>query len=86
MYVTIGQSTLFREYRRLEGKDLLLDLMEVTPCAPSNLDKDTARPGIGLIEAVKRKQNKCWGTFPATYFLLSYALSMCGNLGADAEL
>ena len=64
---------------------MLLNLTVVNPCAPSNFNKEVARPGIALIEAAKRKHNKYRGTFPATYSLPPLAISMCGTLGADTQ-
>ena len=68
-----------------KSKALLLDITIVNPCAGSNLGNAARHVGKHLADAVERKKNKYRGSFPATYSLLSLAMSTCGDVGSDVH-
>lgn len=54
-------------------------------CAWSDLGKDAKRSGSKITAAIRRKLIKYQGTFPATYCLLSLAVSISKTLGSDTQ-
>ena len=79
---TMEAGAFFDNQPRRENKALLLDItVIVNPCASSNLDNEARHTGKHLADTVKRKKNKSRGSFPATYCLLPFAMSTCGELG-----
>ena len=85
MDITTEAGALFDNHPRLKNKALLLDITIVNPCAGSNLGNAARHVGKHLADAVERKKNKYRGSFPATYSLLSLALSTCGDVGSDVH-
>ena len=69
----------------LKNKALLLDITIVNPCAGSNLGNAARHVEKHLADAVERKNNNYRGSFPATYSLLSLAMSTCGNVSSDVH-
>ena len=82
---TEAGGALFVNHPRLKNKALLLDITIVNPCAGSNLGNAARHVGKHLADAVERKKNKYWGSFPATYSLLPLAMSTCGDVGSDVH-
>ena len=62
-----------------------VDITIVNPCAGSNLGNAARHVGKHLDDAVERKKNKYWGSFPATYSLLPLAMSTCSDVGSDVH-
>ena len=85
MDVTTEAGALFDNHPRLKSKALLLDITIVNPCAGSNLGNVARHVGKHLADAVERKKNKYRGSFPATYSLLTLAMSTCGDVGSDVH-
>ena len=85
MDITTEAGALFDNHPRLKNKALLLDITIVNPCAGSNLGNAARHVGKHLADAVERKKNKYRGSFPATYSLLSLAMSTCGDVGSDVH-
>ena len=85
MDITTEAGALFDNHPRLKNKALLLDITIVNPCAGSNLGNAARHVGKHLADAVERKKNKYWGSFPATYSLLPLAMSTCGEVGSDVH-
>ena len=85
MDITTEAGALFDNHPRLKNKVLLLDITIVNPCAGSNLGNAARHVGKHLADAVERKKNKYRGSFPATYSLLSLAMSTCGDVGSDVH-
>ena len=83
MGITAEAGALFDNF--LEKKALLLDITIVNSCAGSNLGNAARHVGKYLADAVERKKNKYRGSFPATYSLLSLAMSTCGDVGSDVH-
>ena len=83
--MTTEAGALFGDDPRHKGKALLLDLTIVNPCVSSNLEGAARQTGKHLADAAERKINKYRGSFPATYSLLSLAMSTCGELGPDVH-
>ena len=83
--ITTEAGALFDNHPRLKNKALLLDITIVNPRAGSNLGNATRHVGKHLADAVERKKNKYWGSFPATYSLLPLAMSTCGDVGLDVH-
>ena len=81
MDITTEAGALFDNHPRLKNKALLLGITIVNPCAGSNLGNAAPHAGKHLADAVERKKNKYRGSFPATYSLLSLAMSFCGEIG-----
>lgn len=54
--LTVAHSELFHGHEPSEGKSFLLDLTVVKPCAPTDLDDETKRLGVFIIETVNKKQ------------------------------
>ena len=79
--LTTEARAVFLSDPRLKDKALLLDLTIVNPCVSTNLENAARQPGKHLADAVKRKKNNYWGSFPATYSLLPLAMSTCGEVG-----
>ena len=86
MDITTKAGVLFDNHPRLKYKALLLDITIVNPCPGSNLGNAARHAGKLLADAVKRKKNKCRGSFPATYSLLPLAMSTCGDVGSDVHV
>ena len=82
---TEAGGALFRGNPRLKDKALLLDLTIVNPCVSTNLANAARQAGKHLADAVQRKKNKYRGSVPATYSLLSLAMSTCGEVGSDVH-
>ena len=83
MDITTEAGALFDNHPRLKNKALLLDITIVNPCVQSG---DAARHvGKQLADAVERKKNKYWGSFPATYSSLPLSMSTCGEVGSDVH-
>ena len=80
---TEAGALLFDNHPRLKNKVILLGITIVSPCAGSNLGNSARHAGKHLADAVERKENKYRGSFPATYSLLSLAMSFCGEIGLD---
>ena len=76
---------LFDNHPRLKDKALLLDITIVNSCAGSILGNAARHVGKHLADAVERKNNKYRGSFPATYSLLSLAMSTCGEVRSDVH-
>ena len=85
MDTTTEAGALFDNHPRLKNKVLLLDITIVNPCAGSNLGNAAHHVEKHLADAVERKKNKYRGSFPATYSLLSLAMSTCGEVGSDVR-
>ena len=85
MDITTEAGALFDNHPRLKNKAFLLDITIVNPCAGSNLGNAARNVGKHLADAVERKKNKCWSSFPATYSLLPLAMSTCGDVGSDVH-
>ena len=85
MDITTEAGALFDNHPRHKNKALLLDITIVNPCAGSNLGNAVRHVGKHLADAVERKKNKYWGSFPATYSLLPLAMSTCGDVGSDVH-
>ena len=85
MGTTTEAGALFENHSRLKNKALLLDITIVNPCAGSNLGNAARHVGKHLADAVERKKNKYWGSFPATYSLLPLAMSTCAEVGSDVH-
>ena len=83
MDITTEVGALFGNHPRLKNKALLLDITIVNTCAGSNLGNAARHVGKYLADEVERKKNKYRGSFPATYSLLSLAMSTCGEVGSD---
>ena len=80
MDITTEAGALLDNHPRLKNKALLLDITIVNPCAGSNMVNAATHVGKHLADAVEWKKNKYWGSFPATYSLLSLAMPTCGEL------
>ena len=85
MGITTEAGALFDNHPRLKNKAFLLDITIVNPCAGSNLGNTARHVGKHLADAVERKKNKYRGSFPATYSLLSLAMSTCSEVGSDVH-
>ena len=85
MDITTEAEALFDNHPRLKNKALLLDITIVNPCAGSNLGNAARHIGKHLTDAVERKKNKYRGSFPATYSLLPFVMSTCGDVGSDVH-
>ena len=83
--ITTEAGALFDNHPRLKNKALLLDITIVNPCAGSNLGNAARHVGKHLADAVERKKNKYRGSFPATYSVLSLAMSTCGDDESDVH-
>ena len=57
----------------------------VNPCTGSNLEKAARHVGKYFADAVERNKNMYRGSFPATYSLVSLAMSTCGEVGSDVH-
>ena len=87
MDITTEAGALFDNYPRLKNKALLLlDITIVNPCAGSNLGNAARHIGKHLADAVERKKNKYWGSFPATYAFLPLVMSTYGDVGSDVHV
>ena len=75
--------TLSGSNPRRKDKVILLDTTIVNPRVGLNLDNAACRSGKHLTEAVERKNNEYQCFSPATYSLLSLALSTYGNTDSD---
>ena len=58
-------------------------LLSLIPCVSSNLKNAARHAEKHLADAIEREKKKYQSSFPATYFLLPLAMSMCGNAGSD---
>ena len=85
MGITTEAGALFDNHPRLKNKALLLDITIVNPCAGSNLGNAARHVGKHLADAIERKKNKYWGSFPATNSLIPLAMSTCGDVGSDVH-
>ena len=85
MDITTEAGALFDNHPRLKNKALLLDITIVNPCAGSHLGNAVRHVGKHLADTVERKKNKYRGSFPATYSLLTLAMSTCGDVGSDVH-
>ena len=85
MHITTETRALFHNHPRLRNKALLLDITIVSPCASSDLEDTSRHAGNQLADAVERRKNKYWGSFPATYSFLPLAMSTCGEFGSDVH-
>ena len=85
MDITTKAGALFDNHPRLKNKALLHDITIVNPCAGSNLGNAARHVRKHLADAVERKKNKYRGSFPATYSLLSLAMSTCSEVGSDVH-
>ena len=85
MEITPGAGVLFHNHPRRKDKALLLDITIVNPCASSNLENAARHAGKPPTDAVERKKNKYRGSFPATYSLLLFDMSACGEVGSDVH-
>ena len=85
MDITTEAGAIFDNHPRLKNKALLLGIAIVNPCAGSNLGNVARHVGKHLADAVERKKNKYWGSFPATYSLLPLAMPTCGDVGSDVH-
>ena len=85
MDITTEAGALFDKHPRHKNKALLLDITIVNPCAGSNLGNAARHVGKHFAYAVERKKNKYRGSFPATYSLLPFAMSTCGDVGSDVH-
>ena len=81
--MTMEAGALFHSHPRRKNKTLLLDSTTVDPCASSNLENAARYAGKYLTDAIERKKNKYWGSFPAIFPLLLLAMSMCSEAGSD---
>lgn len=71
MDTTVAHEELIRGHKRLEGKNVLLDLAVINLSASIDLDKEVERPGAFITAAVERTLTGCRDTLSATYVLLS---------------
>ena len=85
MDITTEAGALFNNHPQLKNKVLLLDITIANPCAGSNLGNAARHVGKHLADAFERKKNKYRGSFPATYSLLSLAMSTCGEIGSGVH-
>ena len=85
MDITMEVGALFNNHPRCKNKALLPDIIIVNPCASSNLENAARHAGKYLADAVEQNKNKYWGSFPATYFLLPFAVSTCGKIGSGVH-
>ena len=85
MDVTTEAGALFANDPQQNGNALLLDLTLANPCVSSNLEGAARKTGKHLADAVERKRNNYRGSFPATYSLLPFGMSTCGELGPDVR-
>ena len=85
MDITTEAGALFDNYPRLKNKALLLDITILNPCAGSNLENAARHVGKHLADAFKRKKNEYRSSFPATFSLLPFAMSTCGEVGSDVH-
>ena len=83
MDITTAAGELLDNHLRRNNKALLLDITIVNPFVSSNLENATRHAGKYLANAVERKENKYWGSFPATYSFLPLTMSTCGEVGSD---
>ena len=83
--ITTEAGALFDNHPRLKNKALLLDITILNPCAGSNLENAARHVGKHLADVFKRKKNEYRGSFPATYSLLPFAMSTCGEVGSDVH-
>ena len=81
MDVTIEAGSLFSSNPRRKDKTLLF-LTNINICVSSN-PGNVARHAIkNLTDAVNRKNNRYWCSFPAMYPLLFLAMSTCREAGS----
>ena len=83
MDITTEAGALCDNHPRLKNKALLPDIAMVNPCAGSNMGNAARHVGKHLADAVERKKNQYRGPFPATYSLLTLAMSTCGEVDSD---
>ena len=83
--LTTETGALFDNHPPLKNKTLLLGITIVNPCAGSKLGNAARHVEKHLADAIERKKNKYRGSFPATYSLLPFAMSTCGEVGSDVH-
>ena len=66
----------FDTYPRRKNKALILDITIVDPCVRYNLENAACHARKHLVDAVEGKKYNYRGSFPATYYPLSLAMSM----------
>ena len=64
---------------------LVLNITIDNPCAGSNLGNAARHVEKHLADAVERKKIKYRGSFPATYSLLPFVMSTCGEVVSDVH-
>ena len=85
MDITTEARALFDNHPQLKNTALLLDITIVKSCAGSNLENEARYVGEHLADAVEWKENKYRGSFPATYSILPFVMSTCGEVGSDVH-
>lgn len=70
----------FQGYELLEVTSLLHNLTVVNLCAPTNLEKEAARPEVDITDMATRKYN-----FPTTYNLFPLAMLICESLALRTQ-
>ena len=85
MGLTTEAGAIFDNHPRRKNKALLVNITIVNPCTGSNLGNAVRHGGKHLADAVERKNIKYRGSFPATYSLLTLAMSICGEVGSDVH-
>ena len=77
------EAGLFANDPFLQNMALLLNITVVNPRTTSNLENAPCHEEKYLADAVERNKKKYRGSFPATYSLLSLAMSTCSEVGLD---
>ena len=85
MDIVTKVGALFDNHPRRKNKALLLDITIVNPCASSNLENEARHAENHIADSVELKKNKYRGSFPATYSILTLAMSTCGEVGSDVH-
>ena len=83
--MTTAAGALFGNDFLHKDKALIIDLTIVNLYnSSSNLESTARQTGKHLTDAVGRKKNKYWGSFPTTYSPLILIMSMFCEPGPDA--
>ena len=83
--LTAEVKALSDNHPQRKNKALIFDIIIVNPFVTSNMKNAARHIGKHHADAVKRKKNKYRGSFLATYSLLPFAISTCGEAGPDVH-